>query len=110
MFNPAATIVLCLQQQKRAQKERERKQKELEGNIEEPKEKEVEVTKIVRNITVTYEDGSTRVLKRGLALDLLNEDQAALDCTNLKDEDILTFLSVLVSVGKDKGIIPEERK
>ena len=119
MVFPYAAVIATLNMQRRQREEEERKRKALEENkkkeiselktkesIVEP-EKEVLVDRNVEEILVTYDDGTKRTLQRGLALDLLSAEQAMLDCKNLKDEDILTFIDVLISVGKEKGLFKD---
>lgn len=90
------------EQKKKAQQEKEKEQKE--EIIEDTSEREL-LPKIVKEIKVTYTDGTSRILKSGLALDVLNEEELQVDETNLKDEDILKFLDVLISYAKEKDLI-----
>ena len=62
--------------------------------------------KEVKEILVSYEDGSTRALKKGISLDLISPESAVIDCKDLSDEDILTFITILAEIGRQKGIIP----
>lgn len=94
------------EQKKKAQqeKEKEKEKEQKEEIIEDTSEREL-LPKIVKEIKVTYTDGTSRILKSGLALDVLNEEELQVDETNLKDEDILKFLDVLISYAKEKDLI-----
>ena len=70
----------------------------------ENKEGEFEV-KEVTEIKISYEDGSSRTLKKGIALDFLSPTEALVDCKNLEDDDILTFIEILREVARQKRII-----
>lgn len=61
--------------------------------------------KEVTEIKISYEDGSSRTLKKGIALDLLSPTEALVDCKNLEDDDILAFMEILREVARQKRII-----
>lgn len=62
-------------------------------------------TKTVKDIIVTYDDGSSRTIKHGIAAEAISDEQIILDYANCTNEHYLTILSVLVQFGKEKGII-----
>lgn len=62
-------------------------------------------TKIVKDIIVTYDDGSCRTVKHGIAAEAISDEQILLDYANCTDEHYFTILSALVQLGKEKGII-----
>lgn len=106
----ATTTVLLASQRRNREYEEEQKQKtqkkeeQKEKPIEDISEREI-LPKIVKEIKVTYTDGTSRVLKSGIALDILNEEELQVDETNLKNEDILKFLDVLIGYAKEKDLI-----
>lgn len=97
MVFPYAAVIAATNTIRRNNKEREQKQKEDNAKHDDIKN--------VRNNIVTYEDGSCRTIKYGIAADVVSEDNMILDHTNCTDEQFLSILGGLIQIGKDKGII-----
>lgn len=97
MVFPYAAVIAATNTIRRNNEEREKNRKE--------DNKKHDDIKKVRNIIVTYEDGSCRTIKHGISADVISEDNMILYHTNCTDEQFLSILGGLIQIGKDKGII-----
>lgn len=97
MVFPYAAVIAATSMMRRNNEEYERKRKSGQ--------KQTNNTKSARDVIVTYDDGSCRTIKHGIAVEAISDEQIILDYANCTDEQYMTILRALIEHGKEKGII-----
>lgn len=78
----------------------------MRNNRKNHTESEEKKQNIVKEIIVTYEDGSSRTIKHGFAVEAFPEqDKCLLDYKDCTDQNLLKSVCALAELVKEKGLI-----